>query len=147
MGLFETFGKRSVMSGLSYVNNYDQDVQNAIRMNQLQNERKLQREQKSRYYAEKLKEGVANDELNSRRLESYYDKLNKELGDFVMNAPENWEQNILFQKQFNSIADKYLNNSIFAPPSVDTPNLVEPSYRSKILTSDSTKLFGLLNFT
>jgi hypothetical protein len=112
MGLFDTFGKTSVLRGASYVNDYNKDVENAIRMNQLRMERAQQREQKARYYSERLKEGMANDELNSKRLESYYNILNKELGDFVMNAPENWEQNILYQKQFNEIADKYLNNPI-----------------------------------
>ena len=135
MALFDTFGKTSVMRGMSYVNNYDQDVQNAIRMNQLKMERQNQREQKARYYAERLKEGVAHDELNSKRLEAYYDKLNAELGDFIMSAPKNWEQNILYQKQFNQIADKYLNNGILAE-SERVKMEMQKMYQDKNMTPD-----------
>jgi len=135
MGVFDTFGKTSVMRGLAYANNYDQDIANAIRMNTLQTEKQHQNEQKARYYAEKLKEGVANDELNSKRLETYYDQLNSELGDFVMNAPENWEQNILFQKQFNAISDKYLNNPILAE-SQRVKMEMEKMYNDKNMTPD-----------
>ena len=135
MGAFDNFGKTSIMRGLAYANNYDQDIANAIRMNTLQTEKQHQNEQKARYYAEKLKEGVANDELNSKRLETYYDQLNSELGDFVMNAPENWEQNILFQKQFNAISDKYLNNPILAE-SQRVKMEMEKMYNDKNMTPD-----------
>jgi len=108
MPKFDDYG---TTKGLAYQNDWQQATNNMLRFEQYKNQQQLQREKKAQYYADKIKRGGASTKYNTKRLEGYYNGLNKDLGQFLVENP-NWEQDIELVSQFNEITDKYLNNDI-----------------------------------
>lgn len=103
------FINKNIAQGLSFVNTWDQDIENSIRNEEMDNIAKQKREAKVNYYAEITKEGKAFDSYNNNRLESYFEGLNDDMADFRMNNP-NFETNVDQMREYRSIARKYQDN-------------------------------------
>jgi hypothetical protein len=99
--------------GLSSVNNWDADLQRLGQNYYTVQQARQAREQKIAWMADKMKEGHANTPYTNSKLRSFYDGLNKEVSDFVINNP-GFEQDLNKAKEFNSLTERYLNNDVIS---------------------------------
>lgn len=95
--------------GLAYRNNWQADIENAFRNEQLDHAAIREKEQNIQYMAEVMKAGKAPDNYNNAMLEGYVENLNKELAEFVSKNPD-FRSNINKMNKFNQISSKYTNN-------------------------------------
>lgn len=118
MAKFLTFG---VARGLSVKNDYNADIERALRNEELLRQRRLEHEQKATFYAEKTKRGVPYSIRATKQLEPFYDELSKKIATKKLENP-NWETDMDAKSEVFSLMDQFLNNTIIQQDQIARKN-------------------------
>jgi len=97
--------------GLGVSHDFQKDIENLYNAEAYKSQVRAEKEQKTRYYSELMKEHTAVAPSMVSELEDHYMNLNSEIADFAMNNP-NFETDVNKMQQFHSLTDKYLNNDM-----------------------------------
>jgi hypothetical protein len=100
-----------ISKGLSYVNDWDKDIDRVYQREEYAAQVRAEKERKTQYYAGLLKQGHATNPRTEQELTEYYKGLNNELADFVISNP-NFETDVNSMQKFLDISDRYLDNNI-----------------------------------
>jgi hypothetical protein len=97
--------------GLSFANNWDNDIARLYQREELAARIRTEKERKTQYYANLLKQGHASNPRAEKELTEYYKGLNNELADIVIQNPD-LETNVTAMEKFLNVSDRYINNDI-----------------------------------
>jgi len=97
--------------GLSYREDWDKVLGRALQSEALDRQAQQIREEKVRYYADKVTKAHVIGEKHMKEYDEFCKDLNKQVADFPINHP-GWESNLDLHMQFNQLTDQYLNNHI-----------------------------------
>jgi len=97
--------------GASFVNNWEGDIDRLYKREEYAAQVRAEKERKTQFYAQQLKQGHASNPRTEKELDDYYTGLNSELANFVTENP-NFESDVAGMTKFMNISDKYLNNDI-----------------------------------
>lgn len=97
--------------GLSVQHDFQKDIDRLYKRESYRSQINAQKEQKTKYYAELMKEHDAESPWIRAKLEEEYKKLNGEIADFAIENP-NFETDVNKMSEFLSKTDKYLNNDL-----------------------------------
>ena len=102
---------RGLTAGAAYKHDFQRDIQQLYQRENYAAQVRQEKERKTMYYAELLKQGHAESPYNTKRLDAFYDGLNKKIADFAIENP-NFETDVTKMQAFMNLSDQYLNNDI-----------------------------------
>lgn len=96
---------------LSYAHDFQKDIDRLYQREAYRAQVQAEKEKKSMFYASMMKEQTAAAPVNTRKLETLYEGLHKEIADFAINNPD-WETDVSKTQQMMGMMDQFINNPI-----------------------------------
>lgn len=97
--------------GLSHKHDFQGDIDRMYQREALDSQLQAQKEQKTKYYAELMKEHKPVAPSAVKELEGFYKDLNKRVSDFAIENP-GFETDVTKMQEYLSMTDEYMNNDI-----------------------------------
>lgn len=96
---------------LSQTHDYQQDIDRLYQREAYRTQVQAEKEKKAMFYASLMKEQTVVSPVNTKKLESLYDGLHKQVADFAINNP-GWETDVTKVSEFQNLTSQFIDNPI-----------------------------------
>lgn len=100
-----------VNKGLSYVNDWNQDIERLYQREEYAAKVEKQRMDETQYFASLMKKGHGSTPYVEGKLNAFYKEHTKKVADFAINNP-NFRTDVTLMQEFLDLNDQFLNNPI-----------------------------------
>jgi hypothetical protein len=96
---------------ISQTHDFQKDIDRLYQREAYAQQIKAEKEKKAMFYASLMKEQTAAAPVNTRKLESLYEGLHKQVADFAINNP-GWETDVTKVNEFQNLTSQFIDNPI-----------------------------------